>query len=275
MSVTYPAAKPTTVAEPRLRPLETLTDEEISVLGPDQGVVVAPFLSEMADAERDTARATAFRGLVARGIVDPGDADDTTAPVAEPVAEPAASGDVAVDVRVRGDVLSLLTLRQGAPAVVAVARTSTVGQDFWYAHVVEEVLLLEEVSATGLHRFALGHARDLPTLLARAALHPDATDGSGEPIELPVAPDGDAPAELVERIGLAYLRCDVLVVTRTVGQEVERPEMTGLFTGPLGSWSIVARPGSPRAWAQAETRDSLGRRLDDLAAQALAAGAVA
>jgi hypothetical protein len=271
MTVTYPAEKPVADAEPRLRPLETLTDEEISVLGPDQGVVVAPFLSEMAPAERDTARATAFRGLVARGIVDPGD-DDATRP---PVAEPAGSGDVTVDVRVRGDVLSLLTLRQGAPAVVAVARTSTVGQDFWYAHVVEEVLLLEEVSATGLHRFALGHGHDLPALLARAVLHPDAADGTGEPIELPVAPDGDAPAELVERIGLAYLRSDVLVVTRTVGEEVERPELTGLFTGPLGSWSIVARPSSPRAWARAETRGSLRQRLDDLAAQALAAGVVA
>ena len=148
------------------------------------------------------------------------------------------------------------------------------GQDFWYAHVVAEVVLLEEVGATGLHRFALGHARDLPVLLRRAALHPDAVDGEGDDVELPVAPDAEAPAELVDRIGRAYLRADVMVVVRRPGEVVDRPELTGLFTGPLGSWSIVASPTSPRAWARAESVASLGDRVDALAQQALAAGVV-
>lgn len=169
----------------------------------------------------------------------------------------------------RNDVLSALTLRRAATAVVAAGRTSSSGQDFWYAHVVEEVVLLEEVTNDGLHRFALGHSRDLADLLVAAVVHPEAADGTGDDVELAVAPDSEAPAELVERLGEAYLRADVLVVTRRAGAPVDLPDLTGLFTGPQGSWSVVARPGSQRAFARAETVASITARTRDLAAVAL------
>ena len=254
-SPTETATAPQTIA------LEILTDEELSVLVPEQGVVVSPVLAEVPDAERDVVRRTAFRSLVARGIVDPPESDaaptDTTA-----------GGDVAVDLRVRTDVLSALTLRQSAAAVLAVARTTATGQDYWYAHVVEEILLLEEVGSNGLHSFALGHTRDLADLLVSAAVHPDAADSDAEPVELAVAPDSEAPAELLEQLGAAYVRADVVLLRRTPGSTSEQPEMAGLFTGPTGSWSIVAKPGSQRAWAHSETRASVTARARALAAAA-------
>ncbi|GAA5155122.1 hypothetical protein GCM10023340_39760 [Nocardioides marinquilinus] len=248
---------------PETIPLEVLTDEELSVLTPDQGVVVSPALAEVPDAERDAVRRTAFRGLIARGIVDP--PDDVALAAARGAKSP--TGDVALDLPVRTDVLSALTLRQSASAVVAVARTAATQQDFWYAHVVEEVVLLENVTSDGLHRFALGHGRDLAALLVAAVVHPEAADGTGDDVELPVAPDSEPPAELLAHLGSAYLRADVLVVTREEGRPVERPTMTGLFTGPQGSWSIVARPGSQRAHAQAETVASITERARALAAE--------
>jgi hypothetical protein len=258
MTITYDDTKPGSATDrPDLQTiaLEVLTDEELAVLEPDQGVVVAPVLDTVTEAERDAVRRTAFRGLVARGIVQP------------PARGADTSGDT-VDLQVRNDVLSALTLRRGAKAVLAVARTTATDQDFWYAHVVEEVVLLEEVGADGLHRFGLGHARDLPELLSAAVVHPDAADGAGDDVELAVAPDSEAPAELVERLGEAYLRADVLVVTREAGAPVQRPDLTGLFTGPLGSWSVVASPGSGRAWARAETVGSVTERVRALAALA-------
>lgn len=247
-----------TETTPQTIALEILTDEELSVLVAEPGVVVSPVLAEVPEGERDVVRRTAFRSLVARGIVDPPE-PGTIASAA------AADGDVAVDLRVRNDVLSALTLRQSASAVLAVARTTATGQDYWYAHVVEEIVLLEEVGSDGLHRFALAHARDLADHLVNAAVHPDAADSDGEPVELAVAPDSEAPAELLERLGAAYVRADVLLVRRTPGETAERPEMTGLFTGPAGSWSIVAKPGSQRAWARSETRASITERARAIA----------
>lgn len=279
MSVTYSDEKSTaTPPAARTIALEILTDEELSVLVPTQGVVVAPVLSSVPAAERDAVRRTAFRGLVARGIVDPPGADVVAAVLASTAASADSGtagdvgtvGDVGIDLRVRNDVLSALTLRQSASAVVAVARTTSSAQDFWYAHVVEEVVLLEEVGSDGLHRLALGHARDLPALLAAAVVHPEAADGSGDDVELPVAPDSEAPGELLERLGRAYVRADVLVVTRDSGAPVERPDLTGLFTGPLGSWSVRSSPGSQRAWATAETVESITARTTELARTATA-----
>ncbi|WP_139977688.1 hypothetical protein [Nocardioides litoris] len=254
--------------EPRTIAIEVLTDEEVSVLVPDRGVVVAPVLDEVPEADRDAVRRTAYRGLLARGIVE---APDPEAVAAAAAAPPGPSGDVALDLRVRNDVLSALTLRSAATAVVAVGRTTAEAQDFWYAHLVEEVVLVEQVGTDGLHRFSLGHARDLPDLLRAVAVHPDARDGAGEEVELAVAPDSEAPAELVERLGRAYLRADVLVVRREAGAPVEAPELTGVFTGPEGSWSVVSRPGSQRAWARPETAAGVVRRVEGLAAQARAA----
>ena len=123
MTLTYSDEKTgpagSTPAPPQTIALEILTDEELSVLVPAQGVVVAPVLDTVPAAERDAVRRTAFRGLVARGIVDP---PEPAAVAAVLESSAATTGDVGIDLRVRNDVLSALTLRQSASAVVAVAR---------------------------------------------------------------------------------------------------------------------------------------------------------
>ncbi len=47
-------------------------------------------------------------------------------------------------------------------------------QDFGYAHLVEDVVLLEEVSRDGFHRFALTRDSGLLDAAVAAAVHPDA-----------------------------------------------------------------------------------------------------
>ena len=231
-----------TDSEVQVRPVEVLTDEELSLLTYGPGAVVTPYFSTLAAKDTELAQRTAYRSLVARGIVDP-----TGAP-----------GDGPARLLLREDVMTLVTLRQTATTLVAVARTLTDSQDFWYAHVVEDLVVLEEVSADGLHRFALGFTRDLPTLLVEAALHPDATDGAGEEVSIDAMPDEDAPAQLLEILGRAHVRADVVVLT--AGDKGQRPELTGLFTGPEGSWSVTSTPGTG-AVARPESVDDITAQL--------------
>jgi hypothetical protein len=237
-----------------------LTDEELSVLASPGSIVVMPFLDLVEDdTERETVRRTAYRSLLARGIVDPPTPEATSAAIAR--------GDGHVELMVRDDVRSVVALREGAKLVVAVARTTVAAQDFWYAHVVDDVVLLEEVSGDGLHRFAVAAAVDLPALAAAASVHPDAGDAEGEPVPLPVEPgDPTPPDELLERLGSAILRADVLV--RYVGDT--DPVLLGLFTGPAGSWVTRAQQGDAPATVPSAAdgaRSAVRDLVDDAFAQ--------
>ncbi|MFS0704429.1 hypothetical protein AB6N23_07900 [Cellulomonas sp. 179-A 9B4 NHS] len=235
----------------RAVPVEVLTDEELAILAGPGGLVVTPYLDGQDEADPvtgDAVRRTAYRGLVARGILEP----------PTPAALAAAVGEATVELQVREDVLSLVALRRAAQAVVAVARTTAVTQDFWYAHVVDDVVVLEQVGHDGLHRFALASATELADLVVDAAVHPECGDGSGPALAL----DGDGsepPLEVVEALGSALLRSDV-VIRRA---EDDSPPLHGLFTGPDGAWvltadrdadaPVTARP-APRAEVEAMLR---------------------
>ncbi|WP_155856244.1 hypothetical protein [Cellulomonas sp. URHD0024] len=231
--------------------VEVLTDEELAILAGPGDTVVSPFWSaDDQDAEtRDVVLRTAYRGLLARGIVDP----------PTPQARVEALGEPAVELQVRGDVQALVTLRLGARVVVAIARTTALTQDFWYAHVVEDVVLVEEVGSDGMHRFALAPVDTLTDLVVGAAVHPETRDGSGEPVELP-AGSTEPSIEVAEALGAALVRADVVV--RTVAGE--HPQLIGLFTGPGGAWvlsegtegAVVVRP-STRAAVEAELGDAV------------------
>ena len=94
--------------------LETLTDEELAVLGGEDPLAVRPFYDELPPTAQEVAKQVAFRGLLARGIVDP--------PSTEAVGSARARGgspDLAVDVMVREDVQSLIELRRGSPMPVS------------------------------------------------------------------------------------------------------------------------------------------------------------
>jgi hypothetical protein len=220
-------------------PLETLTDEELAILAGEEGIVVSPFLASADPSERRVVLRTAYRGLLARGLVDP----PTPEARAAAVEARAVDGDRAtVELMVRQDVLSMVTLREAARLVVAAARTTVAGQDFWYAHVVDDVVLLEEVSADGLHRFALDRTAALPDLVEAAVVHPEAGDGEGEELawQPANATDPTPPEPIVAGLGASLVRCDLVV--RHVGDE--HPPMLGLFSGPGGSWSMRSEHGS-------------------------------
>jgi len=256
------AAAPTDATAPV--PVEVLTDEELAILAGPGGLVVSPYLATLPDAEREVALRTAYRGLLARGVVDP--------PTPEALA--AAVGEPTVELQVRQDVLSLVALRRGASATVCVARSTVLGHDYWYAHVVRDVVLIEQVSTHGQHRFALAAADTLGDLLLDAAVHPETTDGAGSTIE--VADPDEPPTEVVERLGSALVRADVVVRV----PDDREPELLGLFTGPGGAWvlsareasggPVVARPLS-RAAVEAQVRDIAERAVSTAAVLASAA----
>lgn len=237
-------------------PVETLTDEELAILAGPGGLVVAPYLATLGDAERETAVRTAYRGLQARGIVDP----PTPRALADAVGEPS------VEVRVRQDVLSLITLRRAARVVVAVGRTTLATQDYWYAHVVDDVVVVEQVGSDGLHRFALADADALVGLVTAASVHPECGDSAGEPVALP-GDGSEPPLEVAEALGAALLRTDVVVRHA----DDRHPPLLGLFTGPGGAWVVEAREGSgtppvARPAARAEVEDLVRRTVLDAVA---------
>lgn len=230
MTQSPPGTEPSTVA------LEVLTDEELAILAGPDDIAVLPFLETVPEAEREAVTRTAYRGLLARGIVDPPTPEATAAALER--GEGAAS---TVELMVRQDVLTVVTLRRSARSVVALARTTAVGQDFWYAHVVDDICLLEEVSSDGLHRFAVCRTSDLPDRVVDAAVHPEAGDADGEPVEVTsVAGDPTPPDEVLARLGESLLRVDMVVRTA----HDSHPPLLGLFTGPGGSWCSVSRAGS-------------------------------
>ncbi|GAB3075925.1 hypothetical protein [Nocardioides zeae] len=247
------------------KPVVTLTDEELAVLGHADGPAVTPYLADLAGAVRDQALATALRGLLARGIVSSPGGDGA----------PELQGDrVELDLLVRQDVLSVLTLRRAASTVVAAARTGAAVQDFLYAHVVAEFVLVEQVGTDGQHRFSLGRAADLGELLVGAVLHPEAASGTaGDPVTLSV-PAGDVagpaavavtPPALMAQLGAAHLRADVTVLRSGA---TDGRELLGLFTGPRGCWVARTAAGSGQVRIAPVDVEQVRRDVRALAADA-------
>ena len=239
--------------------VEVLTDEELSVVARPGPMPVMPFLGDLSQPDAEVARRSAYRSLIARGIVDP--------PSPEAVAEATARRDGSVELMVRQDVRSAVALREAAQVVVAIARTTSVTQDYWYAHLVDDVVLLEEVSRDGMHRFALARAAQVGDLAAAAAVHPDAGDRSGEPVAL-TADEGDPtpPDEILERLGAAFVRTDVIV--RRPGDT--EPPRFAVFSGPDGTWVVdgataVATPVTAEA-----ARARVGEAVDGIRAEGVA-----
>jgi hypothetical protein len=229
--------------------VDVLTDEELSVLSAPGAMPVMPFLSALDPAVVDAVSRTAYRSLIARGVLDP--------PSAEAVASAAAAGSGEVELRIRQDIRSVVALRDAAQVVVAVARTTAATQDFWYAHVVDDVVLLEEVSRDGLHRFAVAETGWLGGLAAGAAVLSDAGDSDGPDLPVDAAPGDPTPPDTVlERIGSAFLRADVVV--RRPGDT--DPPAFALLSGPGGCWCIEAGP-RPHV-ARPATADQARRRVE-------------
>lgn len=214
--------------------LDTFTDEELSVLCGPSGIVVAPFLGTIEAPDRPAVERTAYRGLLARGIIEPPTQEALAAAV------PTASGTAAVALSVRQDVHALVTLRTAAQGVVAIARTTADAQDFWYAHVVDDVVLIETVDASGMHAFSLSEERMLAEVVVQASLHPKAADADGEPVAVEFGSDPQPSDVLLQRLGDSFVRADL--VARAPGDKA--PELLGVFSGPAGSWLMRSTFGS-------------------------------
>lgn len=239
------AALPEGTDQPPTAVLESLTDEELAVLSLTDGAVVTPYLSSVEPRERSRLLRTAYRGLVARGIVDPPTAEArrrARQEATESGERPGGDPDVGVELQVREDVRTLVTLRTAARAVVAMARTTALLQDYVYVHVVEDVLLVEEVSSDGMHHFALRGLADLGETVLAAALHAEAGDAGGDPVTVTpdMAEDPSPPDEVLGRAGQALVRCDLTVLT----PDEPTPTMLGLFTAPAGSWLFETPRGA-------------------------------
>ncbi|QBR93196.1 hypothetical protein [Nocardioides euryhalodurans] len=134
-------------------------------------------------------------------------------------------------------------LRDAARLRVSLVRTAGGGSDTWLAHVVEDVVLLEEVDAAGGSRCALARGEDLADLVVAAAVVPDAAPGTG------------APPEPADR----SLLVTVLLGRRGAGP----PQRTSVRSGPEGTWLLPeARPVAPDA-----ARTLLARRVAGYACQ--------
>lgn len=181
-----------------------LTDAQLAVLSRPGTLPVTPAWSRLSPPEQELARDSARRSLVARGLLDP---------------------DAVGRDGVRRDVRSVLTLREAAGAAVAVLRTTASAGDHWYAHLVEDVVLLEQVGDDGVHRFALAAADALGDLVAGAVLHPEARGSAASP---------DA--------GTDWLRADLLVC-RAGGE----PRRRTMVSGPGGVWRLDGGRNGERA----------------------------
>lgn len=229
-----------------------LTDEELAVLATTEGAVVFPHLSELPEEAQRVAKDTAYRSLIAHGLLEA--PSPSQVQQAEREALGTADGQVAYPVRMAEELARMLTLRAQATMVVCCARTTALGQEYRYAHVVAGVVLLETVTSTGLHRMSLLAEQDLLAHVRTWVLHPEATPGSGEDVIQLVGAGEDPtpPDELLDRLGAALLRADLVV--RTADDE-GGADLLGVFSGPAGTWScrtaagaagpVVIRPSSP------------------------------
>jgi hypothetical protein len=238
-------------------PLIELTDEELAALaGPPDGLVVSPYLDGLQSAQRDQAVLTAFRGLVARGLVEaPTRGSGAGAPVPD--------GElVEIEVRMSEALAQTLALRRVAPVVLCAQRTDAERTCWRYVHVVDDELALDEVvEAGGLHRFGLLRPADVPDALVDWVA-PDGWHGTDGPAT-DVAASADLPYPLLERLGTARVVAD-LVVRRTGDGGGDR--LLGTFAGPdlLVLSSTRSVPGSAatlRPASRRTVRDAIAEQL--------------
>lgn len=221
--------------------LVDLTDEELAALeAPGEGLVVTPYLDELGPGQRDTAVVTAFRGLVARGMVD-GPSREQAEQAARTAAR-AGGGTAAVDVRMSEVLSQVLTLRRVAPRVVCAQRTVADLRHWRYVHVLDDELALDEVvEPTGLHRFALLRSTDVSEVLL-SWLVPEgceSLDGPAQSLDPQDAARGRVPDQLLERLAQAQVVGDVTV--RRVG-DGGGSTLLGTFAAP--GMLVLSRTGS-------------------------------
>lgn len=211
-------------------PLLSLTDEELAVLaGPDQGVVAMPHLEALDPAERDVATCTAYRSMLASGLLVA-----TAAPATPWTADERLS---TLEVELPAPLDALLRLREAATVLLCVQRDTAQERLVRYVHVLADETLVEDVLEGGLHRFGLLHRTELAASLQAFLVPDDAPDGVGEAIRVGGSGAGGVAAglaaEAIEVTGDCLVSADAAV--RYDGDDGPGT-LLGLFIGPHGTW---------------------------------------
>ncbi len=213
-----------------------LTDEELAVLaGEDQGVVALPYLEELAGPARDQALHTAWRSMLARGMVELS----------------GTSGEEAVDsgtAEVCADVSAVLHVRAGAPALLCLQRTLTEETLLRYVHLVDDTALVEDVLPEGLHRFGWLERAELEAGLQSFLVPADAVPGTGEPMTVdPQRLAGNSESDdALTQVLAKDLGSPAVLVDATVRYEGDGGPgvLLGFSIGAVGCWMSRNDAGS-------------------------------
>jgi hypothetical protein len=148
------------LAQGGTQPLVRLTDEELAVLDPEETFVPKPHLTTMDPQQREWILATALRSLVAREAVEIRNIEELSG-----VSQGAPEAQV--DMRIRLEIDLALTLRRTADRVLTIKQQSAAGSAFGYVHIhALDLLLVERITAGGMHLFTLAHrAHDVVDLV--------------------------------------------------------------------------------------------------------------
>ncbi|WP_265447498.1 hypothetical protein [Flexivirga meconopsidis] len=207
----------------RVLPLVRLTDEELVLMGATHPAVAAPFLDGLDPAGRQLAAQVAYRSLCAHGL------------------EPTADGAALV---VPDGVVSMMQVRAAAGEVLFVSRTTSHGQVVRYHHFGDQIVVLEDVAADGVHDFALVDRARLTDALRTFVSADGAIDGTGEPVV--IAPD-DLSAGRVDdaRWGEIVVHLDATVWRADPRAGTDPPVLLGFLLGTAGSWCSRNVMGDP------------------------------
>nr|WP_237565629.1 hypothetical protein [Ornithinimicrobium cavernae] len=260
--------------QPPLRPVLTLTEEELLVLTDGDLGVVPPRLSVPGDpGAEELVRAVALRTLMARGLVVPRRGDETDARVTgpgmttsrdagasdDPDSSATASRDVGVSWEATEPLGLTLSLRELAPVVLGLQRVLGPRRDdpvphdqpeptvaVRYLHLHADVAVIEDVTADGMHSLLTVFPDRYPEAVADFIRPPGAVPGEGETRFLgePVGsnpgrhPAGEAAvADLLAALGHPTVLVEVALL-RVVGGGAAPAEPTQqmLALGPGGTF---------------------------------------
>lgn len=199
--------------------LAVLTDEELVALGAAHPIVGLPHYERLSATAQQVAVSTARRLLLARG-------DQPEQPETIPLHQQVSD---LLDVRVGAS--RVLVLRRSVTILAAGTRQQVETER--YAHMIDEFVLLEDVSAHGLHRFWACGTDLLADTVADFVGHPQLRNGAGPPVTLD--PTGGGP----DGTGLPQLGELPVTVDVTVWRRGPQPPptMLSLLLGRDGCWA--------------------------------------
>ncbi len=243
-----------------LRPVLTLTEEELLVLTHDQlGVVPARIQLPQQPEQVNLVRAVAVRTLMARGLIRPTTAQGTTDTQTDTDPHPSLGSPAPTEIPWEAtEPLGLtLSLREVAPVVLGlqrvlgprVAEVSDPGDAqssiaIRYLHLHPDVAVIEDVTPAGMHSFLTVFADRFAEAVADFIRPPEAVPGATGPHTLRTdsvrsLTDAERPAvaELLSCLGHPTVLVEAAMVWGlTSGASPAQPESLLLALGPGGSY---------------------------------------